>query len=255
MIVAGTLTRDDGAAYSLSGTATPRVGAGVWQDRSVNGEPFYEFASTGPISRAVYAAHQYGGGRGSVQGWGLQGIPGTVLVAGDFGGPDQVHPTNFDRVKWVIDDVRARWGNIPFVVAGSSGGGRMAMGIPGRFPGLVQGCVTQLGIYDVAWFREDSKARGDNGTVAQIDRDCGGVPPNDFSRACSPSHFVSNIRDLKVWVDMTDGDPVVTPRHSQTFLSALVGLPGVQTTVRFRSGGHDPDYSWLRSAVEAALQV
>lgn len=255
MQISGTMTRDNGAVYSLAGMASPVVGDGQWHDRSINGEPFLEFASTGPISRAVYAAHQYGGNRGSVQSWGLHGNPGAVLVAGDFGGPDQVHPTNFDRVKWVIDDVRSRFGDVPFCVAGVSGGGRIAMGMPGRFPGLVQACVSQLGIFNVPWFREDTAARGDNGTVNQLDNDCGGPPPNATYDACSPSHYVSAVRDLKAWVDMRTGDDVVTPRHSQAFIDAITGLPGVQVTVRSQTGGHVPDYSWLRSAVEAALQA
>lgn len=236
----------------------PKTGDGQWHDGNAGDEPFLYYASATQIEVGVLACHQYGGNRSSVQSWGLEGIPGVVLAANEFGGPDQVHPGNFERCKRVIDKLKTDWGITKFIVCGVSGGGRMASGVPCVYPGIVGGSVVQLGIYDVAWFYEDTVARGDNGTANQLVSDCGGVPPNVISDLCSPRFFVQNASDCIFRIDRKEGDSVVTPRHQTQFFNDLNALPAsanITATMRSLAGGHAPDYTWVRQQIAELIPL
>lgn len=235
------------------GGPDPIVGSGTWTDQNVSGENYVEYATADEIEYGVYVAHQYGGDRNSIKSWGVEGVSGVVVCGGDFGGADQVNTNNWEKVKRVIDDVKSRYAISKFMVLGVSGGGRMAMGIPAIYPGAVQASISQLGIYDVAYFYNDSVARGDSGTAAQIASDCGGTPPNSYSDQCSPKFYVDDFENCHVWVDSCTGDTVVQPYQQSEFVTDVTGNTGVTVVeYRTRGGNHVPDYTWLKDKITEA---
>lgn len=254
-----TLTLLIDGTETWTGPLTRPQGDGQWHDKAAGDEPYKEFAASGDIHVGVYAAHQWGGTHGDPPGWGLHNIPGTVFVCGNFGGPNQVNLDGFERVKRVIDQAKSEWGITKFVLAGLSGGGRLVGGVLGSYPGIAQGAVSQLGIYDLAAWYGECMARGDIGDANIIAAACGGAPEGETMPAYlarSPKGFVANVRDCIVHIDGAEGDNVVPVHHQTEFHAALQALPGaanVVSSLRIRSGGHVPDYPWIKARIEEVI--
>src|SRR5262249_13657728 len=84
----------------------------------------------------------------------LLGLPDACLIAPNFNGAGGSNPLScgspdsLDRIRRVVEDVRAQYGKLPVVAAGASGGGFHALLTLGTYPRLIPGPSIWVPPYD-----------------------------------------------------------------------------------------------------------
>jgi pimeloyl-ACP methyl ester carboxylesterase len=220
----------EGTVYDIAAgtfTATPVPHPIV--ARSVGDEPYY-VALTGAPDTLVVFLHAWSGAYNEVLAWPqLANIPNTVLVAPNFGGPNNHpqgagHPAQLERIKRVTDKAIADYGCSRLIVCGYSGGGYASLMMLGAYPGLFQGAVAWFDIHDLAaWWEQVPGER------ASIEACFGGTPaqlPQAYHDR-SPIGVLENARDCSVILAYAPDDAVVPPSHQLASHALLSQIPSI----------------------------
>lgn len=205
--------------------------------RSVGDEQYYRKVVGWPRTLLVHI-HSWSGTKDEcLSTTAFEALQNVVWVCPHFGGPNNYpeaagHPAQLERIKRVIDAVKAEFPMIErTILYGQSGGGYVALMLLAAYPGIAYGASLWVFPFDLAdWWTQKTQYRESLeacflGTPAQ--------KPDDYYVRSPVSRSISGVR---MWINGSEDDTEIPYSH----LTGARDRFSPDNTVTFRdfSGGH-----------------
>jgi hypothetical protein len=221
----------------LTGTITLTNAEEAVNARAVGDEP-YKRAVKGWPRQLIVVFHAWSSNMHELDSYPLlASLDNYVMVCPNAGGinnhPEGAgHPAQLERVKRVIDAVRAEFPMIERVIGmGTSGGGHMGLMFMAAYPGVLHGASFWVFPYDMAdWWDKKTQYR------SMLENCMGGTPAQVPAVYLDRSPMSKSIYGARLFINGSDEDAAVPFAHQEACRDRF--SPMNNLTFRNFAGGH-----------------